>query len=433
MAGFADDPKKKKADGEQITSYTFKDAIIGDAVVMLPKVMAQLGFKFKETTFTRKSPMGDQVMPFVHTTLKGGLDIPYGCYEVEGLGTLRPGMGDIEADIVPELQLSVSWLDKEGLGGRDMWADLIKALEAALANGRTSSMFYGKAIRVERPKDLLIPRYIDVAESVNVYMNPEVAEAIDDHVFFPIREHAELVKAGIRTQRGVLLHGKYGVGKSLIAYRAAQEALKSDRTFVLCSMDMFCEALKIARYLQPSVLFVEDMDNVQRTRQLSDLRNLMSGVDSKRGYDVISILTTNFLDKVIATDRSLLRPERIDAVIEVTPPNAGVVHAMLHDIGGRGVLNPDDDWATMAVSIARSGNVTPALLLEMLTRAKIKALKLKRPLNYNEFSAIAENMKMQVGLSQPEQPKAIDRPGRFARDLEAIIHGDFDSPDANYN
>lgn len=403
MAGFNDDPKKVE---DRITSYTFANALVGDVAVALPVVMRAMGLTFKEVSTWTTGGFGMREIPFTHNTVVVGgkkVDIPYGSYEVEGLGMLKPSKTDDDDDPVPEMRLSVTFFDKKGNDGHATWDKLITSMEAYLAD-RSRSLFFGAAIRVTDPNDLLIPKYIDVTTPVNVYMNDDVAEQVEEHIFFHINEYDKLKAAGVRTQRGVLLHGRYGTGKSLIAYKAAQAAIAQKRTFILCNMFMLNESIKIARYMQPAVLFIEDMDQLTGSG-LSDIRNLMSGVESKAGHDVLAILTTNFLDKVVAIDRSFMRPERIDAVIEITPPDAKTVERIILE-NGTGFIDPSGDWAEASQLVAKSGTVTPAVLFELLNRTKTRAIRLGKTLSVEEVASLYEGLKFQIGLTEPKPPQA---------------------------
>lgn len=418
MAGFKEDPKRRvKKEIERITSHTFHRGVPGDVAVMIPQALTKLGLKFKEVA-SHKIVFGTPTtIPFIHQTTADGLDIPFGSYEIEGIGVITPNASSHE--IVPELQLSVNFIDASA-SAREGWEALVKAIEAGLAD-RSKSMFFGKAVRILQPSDLLVPRYIDTSADVALYLNPDVEEAIDDHVFFHIREFARLKREGIRTQRGVLLHGPYGTGKSLVAYKAAKISIEHGRTFVLCTIDMFRIALDIARFMQPSTLFIEDMDGLSNSR-LSELRNLMSGVESKRGYDVLAILTTNFLDKVVKADRSFMRPERIDALIEVPAPNAVVIERMIREQGA-GFIDPEVDWAEAATIIA-SKHTTAAIVLEMLNRAKVKSMKLNRPLGFGEVGAIYDGLSYQVELATPVMPSPDNDQTQFIKLFDKASNGE---------
>lgn len=139
--------------------------------------------------------------------------------------------------------------------------------------------------------------------------------------FFSRRQwYADL---GIPWRRGYLLYGPPGTGKTSIAY-----ALAGELHLKLCALSLTNPKLNdqtIADLLQKtpprSLILIEDIDAFFLARDKLDQRievsfsgllNALDGVAAQEGR--IVFLTTNHLDRL---DRALIRPGRIDLVIEL--------------------------------------------------------------------------------------------------------------------
>lgn len=167
-----------------------------------------------------------------------------------------------------------------------------------------------------------------------------------DYQIMEIRELVELPllrpevfeKVGIDPQKGVLLHGPPGCGKTLLAKAVASEtkatfikvvASELVQKYIGEGARMVRELFQLARTRAPSIVFIDEIDavggrradisisgerEVQRT-----LLQLLSEMDgfSVRG-DVKLIGATNRIDLL---DPALLRPGRFDRVIEIPSPD----------------------------------------------------------------------------------------------------------------
>jgi hypothetical protein len=137
-----------------------------------------------------------------------------------------------------------------------------------------------------------------------------------------------LKRANRKLKRGVLFHGKPGTGKTLTAMYLAS-AMKDRTVLVLTGrgLGLIETSTKLARWLAPSMVLIEDVDLIaeDRTMQnncnlpvLFELLNQMDGLADDT--DVLFVLTTNrpeVLEPALAS-----RPGRIDQAYEIPLPDA---------------------------------------------------------------------------------------------------------------
>lgn len=408
--GFKSEKSSKKLNNERTAQTIIKGAIFGDALVCVGKVVRQLGLPVDEVSTTVRSMFGPMETPFIHHSTGGGVAIPYGSYSVKGLGKITPSDSD---HIVPELTLTITF---EKGADEALWTKFLDMLYLELA--AHESMFKHKAIKVQRPLDMVVPRYIDLSAKIPLFLNKEVDRDIDTNIFFPITNAEKLVEIGAGGYRGILLHGKYGTGKSLIAYETAKRSVAKLRTFVLCNAGMVEHAVEISRFMQPSTLFIEDMDTMSMGgRGLSTLRNLLSGVESKKGSDVIIILTTNLLSEIERMDRSLLRPDRVDAIVEILPPDISTVQRIIEH-HAKGWMS-DEDWVGVYTRATLAG-CTPAILVEVIKRSKITAMREGCQVTTAIVDEQLGKMSRQIELSEPAKPLPTNAIGQFAETLKDI-------------
>ncbi len=134
-------------------------------------------------------------------------------------------------------------------------------------------------------------------------------------------------KLGAYTPRGLLLHGKAGVGKTLMADclvrdcgRRVYPIRRSDASGDFCAhiRKVFAQA---AEQHAPSIVLMDDLDKFSDDKNSDSNANefvtVQSCIDACKGQNVFVLATAN---NVTTLPRSLRRPGRFDHIIEVGTP-----------------------------------------------------------------------------------------------------------------
>ena len=150
-----------------------------------------------------------------------------------------------------------------------------------------------------------------------------------------LKDPKKYIDFGIRMPKGVLLSGKAGVGKTLLAKAVAGEAgvdffYQSGATFVQIYVGMGAkrvhELFDCARESKKAIIFIDEIDAIGRSRggdsderdaTLNQLLIEMDGFD--KDSSVVVIAATNNIDIL---DEALLRSGRFDRRVEIALPNS---------------------------------------------------------------------------------------------------------------
>ena len=264
--------------------------------------------------------------------------------------------------------------------------DVVKALFAEVREYlKTNSIYQGRAIKIRfrndngNPMAMPEPSFIDTSkiDVDSLIYAADVQANIETNLFTPIRRVKECAANGIPTKRGVLLGGTYGTGKTLAATVASRYATDAGITYVyIPRADELPDAIEFAKqYNSPAcVIFCEDIDRVtagERSIEMDDILNLLDGIDTKNA-NIITVLTTNDLESI---NPAMLRPGRLDAVIDVTPPDAQAAEKLVRLYGGPSV-DASEDLAEVGQTL---NGMIPAVIAEVVKRAKLAQLRLQAP------------------------------------------------------
>ena len=158
---------------------------------------------------------------------------------------------------------------------------------------------------------------------------------LDENIFAILSNSERLIERGVETNRGIMLAGPPGVGKSLTIDAVIS---KAECTVVFTNFMMLRENMEwifeLSRRYAPTVLILEDIDALGITGQrgeagsgagLSTLLNCMDGINSNNG--VISVATSNHPEQM---DWALIaRPGRFDVRIDYPYPEKEVLKSIM--------------------------------------------------------------------------------------------------------
>ena len=219
----------------------------------------------------------------------------------------------------------------------------------------------------------------------------EEKEELEEIVEF-LKEPNKFTEVGARIPKGVLLEGRPGTGKTLLAKAIAGEAKVpffsiSGSDFVEMFVgvgasrvrDLFADAKKNA----PCIVFIDEIDAVARKRgtgmggghdereqTLNQLLVEMDGFGVNEG--IIVLAATNRVDIL---DPAILRPGRFDRKITVSPPDVGGREDILKVHAKNKPLAEDVDLKQIAQTTA---GFTGADLENLLNEAAIAAARADR-------------------------------------------------------
>ena len=166
----------------------------------------------------------------------------------------------------------------------------------------------------------------------------EQIEEIKEVIELPLKKPQLFKKVGIQPPKGILLYGPPGTGKTLLA-KAVASSTKSTFIEIVASelvqkfigegAKLVREIFELAREKAPSIVFIDELDalaakrvdvgtsgerEVQRT-----FMQLLAEIDGFKHLSNVKIIgCTNRIDIL---DPAILRPGRLDRLIEVPMPN----------------------------------------------------------------------------------------------------------------
>jgi hypothetical protein len=307
--------------------------------------------------------------------------------------------------------------------------DILKRLLAMTrSNLETKSIYKGKAIRLTIDENGKIvegiePEFLKTAHvKVDELIFPdETARTINVNLWTPIKHTQACIDARIPLKRGILLEGKFGVGKSMTATVTSKICVDNGWTFILLDkVQGLAEALEFANRYAPAVVFSEDIDRAteERDEQANDLLNILDGVLNKNAK-VITVLTTNNVEKI---HQAMLRPGRLDAVISILPPDPEAVKRLLHQYS-RGTIAKDEPLHEVASLLA--GEI-PATIQEVVERSKMAMIaRGGQQLVEDDLIISAKSMKRHLDLLNKDKTPVMSTNEQlgaaFAKVLDGVI------------
>jgi transitional endoplasmic reticulum ATPase len=363
---------------ETVLKETF-NAFPWDGAYALDKVMTRMfGWTEQQTV---RSWFGDNPPQLIKVEISAGVfsDVPWGRV---GIPKSKDGYMDLGVsagrDGMLKFQVAATVLRKD----EPIVTRIFNAIRAELAG---ASIYRGKAIKMNFTDDdgdalpLPIPEFLDTSKVrvEQLILTDDVMEAVHSSLFVPIQRVDDTIANGMRVKRGVLLGGTYGTGKSLIASVASRHATDNGVTFLyvgkaadLSRAIAFCKQYQTEK--SAAVIFCEDVDRVtdgERNAELDELLNVFDGIDSKH-WNIIVVMTTNHMENI---NPAMIRPGRLDACINIPPPDASAVERLIRYYGGDSI---DEHTPLGQVGLLLAGNI-PAVIEEVVKRSKLTQLALE--------------------------------------------------------
>jgi hypothetical protein len=260
-----------------------------------------------------------------------------------------------------------------GEPGAQFSQELFRDLELLVSKGRT---YRGRIISLEGHIDPMgggsmvkVHRLAKVNRE-DVILPRQTLAMLDRNVTGFMRAREELKSLRFQIRKGLLFYGPPGTGKTYtIHYLASQ--LPNHTTLLVTAeqVGLLGEYFRLARFLQPSMMVIEDVDLIARERThmhggeevlLNKLLNEMDGL--QEDAEVLFVLTTNRPDQI--EPALISRPGRIDQAIEFPLPDEEG-RAKLTNLYARG-LDISADLTQLIVS--RTKGVSAAFIKELMRR-----------------------------------------------------------------
>ncbi len=333
--------------------------------------------------------------------------VPWGRFSLPGIkGFIETGTAWIDERMVFAISGKVTRNDE---------SEVKKLFEEVQKELKSNSIYRGKAIKIRfnnsdgEKLPMPEPKFLDTKIDESSLIYPEsVMQAVNTSLFTPIRRWRDLKANGIPMKRGVLLGGVFGTGKTLAAKVASKLAVDNDVTYVYVPRaDELSQAVEFAKLYSetnPCVIFCEDIDRAlggDRSVEIDDILNIVDGIDTKNS-NIIIVLTTNNLAGI---NQAMLRPGRLDAVIDVLPPDGPAVEKLIRLYGGSAI---EADLDLTNVGEILSGTI-PAVIAEVVKRAKLAQLARIAPgekvshIGVDALTESAMTMKDQIELLAPRE------------------------------
>ncbi len=261
-----------------------------------------------------------------------------------------------------------------GEGGAQLSQELFRDLELLVSKGQT---YRGRIISLEGHIDpmgggsMVKAHRLGKVNREDVILPRETLAVLDRNVAGFMEAREQLKKLRFQARKGLLFYGPPGTGKThTIHYLATQ--LPGHTTLLVTAGQVLLlgEYFRLARFLQPSMMVIEDVDLIgrERTRMhgggdemlLNQLLNEMDGL--REDAEVLFILTTNRPDQIEPALAS--RPGRIDQAIEFPLPDEEG-RAKLAKLYARGL---EISGEVMSLMVSRTKGVSAAFIKELMRR-----------------------------------------------------------------
>lgn len=244
---------------------------------------------------------------------------------------------------------------------RDTVEELFDAVDEYL---RTKSIYRGRAIIGSDS-----PEFLDLStfDRNKIVFSDVVERTLEGTLWAPLKYTQAMRDEKIPLKRAVLAYGPFGTGKTSTGQLTAEIATDNGWTFISAKpgRDKIEDVLRTARLYQPAVVFVEDIDNATNSGEDDDVTKLLDAFDgiTAKGGELMILMTTNHIDRI---HRGMLRPGRLDAVIEIAALDRPGVERLIKAVVDSSKLDKDVDYDLVWASMV---GFLPAFIREAINRA----------------------------------------------------------------
>ncbi len=319
--------------------WALADVLDGD-VVTTHRSGIQAGYAFQTFTFSMLSldrQDAPVIAPLEYEDVDIGEAVPVRCLK-STMWLCQRGGHRLAMLLTPILkhaevggwQVEIAMMPKDG--HPDFSGSLLQELESRIHQAQS---YRGKVISLEQRDN-----YSGKAGGVRVHKLRSVSreqvilpektlQLLERNVSEFISQREQLHKLGMSIKKGLLFYGPPGTGKThTIHYLASQ---LPDHTTLLITAEqvgLLDEYMQLARFLQPAMVILEDVDLIARARtamrnpcEESLLNKLLNEMDGLReDAALLFVLTTNRPEELEAALAA--RPGRVDQAIEFPLPDA---------------------------------------------------------------------------------------------------------------
>jgi hypothetical protein len=273
-----------------------------------------------------------------------------------------------------ELGVRVEFASPAGTAGAELSRKIFKEIDQRMTLGGS---YRGKVLSLEQIDSysgqgggVKVHRLRSVTESELVLPNKTLA-LLNRNVLGFVAQRDQLARYKMPLKKGLLFYGPPGTGKTYTIHYLAGKL--TDHTTLLITAEqvgLLDSYIQLARFLQPAIVVIEDVDLIARDREsmggpceeslLNKLLNEMDGL--REDASIIFILTSNRPEKL---ERALAaRPGRVDQAIEFPLPDEDG-RMKLIELYSRGLtLDP----RLIANTVARTANASAAFIKELMRR-----------------------------------------------------------------
>jgi len=374
-------------------SRTFPITARVDVQLALDKMFAEhpkaklLGVhtQYQHETLTIAHLLGNQHFPVVIGPLQNeeidiGETLPARCLR-QGLWLVQDGALPVALLLSPAFRFGhpegthIEIAVPPGESGSERSRRLFDELETLV---RQTASYRGKVISLESPDrysghqgPLRVHKLRNVQRN-EVILPEKTLQLLDRNIGDFVRQRERLRKLGLPIKKGLLFYGPPGTGKThTIHYLAGQ---LPDHTTLLVTAEQVAlldHYFQLARFLQPAMIVIEDVDLIARARETmygpcdeSILNKLLNEMDGLReDAAVLFILTTNRPDSLEAALAS--RPGRIDQAIEFPLPDENGRRLLVHLYACGLPL----DESVVETIVRRTDKASAAFIKELMRRA----------------------------------------------------------------